>query len=77
MLRLQKLKGTFEENLIDNTYAFQIIIMIKLINLFNNSDTLSFIDLLLNFKSMLKKVITKFFLNSNFIRMMTLPFFYF
>lgn len=47
----------------------------KLINLFNNSDTFSFFELITNFNSMLNKGYNKIFLKQSMHSMMTLPFY--
>ena len=49
----------------------------KLINLFNNSDTFSFIEILLDFKSMLNKGYNEEFLKQSFHSMLALPFYLF
>tara|TARA_A100001015_G_scaffold239120_1_gene272360 strand:- start:2922 stop:4010 length:1089 start_codon:yes stop_codon:yes gene_type:complete len=49
----------------------------KITNLFNNSDTLSFLEIMVNFKVLLKKGYNKSFLKQNFHSMMTLPFYLF
>ena len=47
----------------------------KLINLFNNSDTFSFLEILLSFKSMKNKGYNEEFLRQSMHTMMTLPFY--
>ena len=51
--------------------------MIKFLNLFNNSDTFSFVDIMFNFKSMMKKGYNEDFLKQASHSMMTLPFYLF
>jgi len=63
---------SIDEYLIESNYNYN-----KLINLFNNSDTFSFIEILLDFKSMLKKGYNEEFLKLNLYSMMTLPFYLF
>ena len=69
--------GLAEENLIDEYLINSNYNYDKLINLFNNSDTFSFIEILLDFKSMLKKGYNEDFLKLNLYSMMTLPFYLF
>ena len=69
--------GIFSENekneyMIKSNYNFE-----KLITLFNNSDTFSFVEILLNFKKMIKKGYNEEFLKQSFHSMMTLPFYLF
>ncbi len=49
----------------------------KIINLFNNSDTFSFFEMLSNFNEMLNKGYNRQFLKQNLHAMMTLPFYLF
>ena len=49
----------------------------KINNLFNNSDTFSFLEISINFKKMLKKGYNKEFLEQSFHTMITLPFYLF
>tara|TARA_E500000178_G_C16910527_1_gene702399 strand:- start:12 stop:1100 length:1089 start_codon:yes stop_codon:yes gene_type:complete len=49
----------------------------KIINLFNNTDTFSFVDIIFNFKMMLQKGYNKEFLKQASHSMMTLPFYLF
>lgn len=49
----------------------------KIVNLFNNSDTFSFVDVVFNFKLMLKKGYNDSFLKQSLHSMMTLPFYLF
>ena len=49
----------------------------KIVNLFNNSDTLSFIDLLFNYNDLIKKGYNNNFLNESLHSMLVLPFFLF
>ena len=49
----------------------------KILNLFNNSDTFSFVDIVFNFKSMMKKGYNEEFLKQASHSMMTLPFYLF
>ena len=55
---------------IESIYSYD-----KIINLFNNSDTLSFLEITLNFKNMLQKGYGKIFLVQSLHSMMTLPFY--
>ncbi len=63
---------TINEFLIKSNYDYN-----KLINLFNNTDTLSFVEILIDFKSMLNKGYNKEFLKQSMHSMMTLPFYLF
>ena len=49
----------------------------RIITLFNNSDTISFIDLVLNYENLLNQGYNENFLNQNFHTMLSLPFFLF
>tara|TARA_Y100000768_G_C23945135_1_gene667175 strand:+ start:36 stop:1124 length:1089 start_codon:yes stop_codon:yes gene_type:complete len=49
----------------------------KIVNLFNNSDTFSFLDISINFNEMLNKGYNKIFLKQSLHSMMTLPFYLF
>ena len=57
---------------IDSIYDYE-----KIINLFNNSDTLSFLDLIMDYNNLLEKGYTKEFLNQILHSMLALPFFLF
>ena len=60
------------EYLIKSIYDYE-----KIVNLFNNSDTFSFIDVLFNFKTLLSKGYNEEFLRQASHSMMTLPFYLF
>ena len=60
------------EYLIKSIYDYE-----KIVNLFNNSDTFSFIDVLFNFKTLLNKGYNEEFLRQASHSMMTLPFYLF
>ena len=67
--------GVIEESFLekynmDSNYNYN-----KLINLFNNSDTFSFLEILLSFKSMKNKGYNEEFLRQSMHTMMTLPFY--
>ena len=61
-----------EELTINSIYNYE-----KIVNLFNNSDTFSFVDILFNFQSMIKKGYSEEFLKQTSHSMMTLPFYLF
>tara|TARA_B100001057_G_scaffold378253_1_gene383615 strand:- start:449 stop:1537 length:1089 start_codon:yes stop_codon:yes gene_type:complete len=49
----------------------------KIISLFSNSDTISFIDFIINYQKLLNKGYSKQFLDQNYHSMLSLPFFLF
>lgn len=61
-----------DKYLINSNYDYE-----KIVNLFNNSDTFSFVDVLFNFKEMLNKGYNEEFLKQASHSMMTLPFYLF
>ena len=65
-------KTESEKYLINSNYDYE-----KIVNLFNNSDTFSFVDVLFNFKGMLSKGYNEEFLKQASHSMMTLPFYLF
>ena len=72
----------FSKKINEHTYNDKLLLQSnynyeKLINLFNNSDTVSFIEILLNFKKMLNKGYNENFLKQSLHSMMTLPFYLF
>tara|TARA_E500000178_G_scaffold356566_1_gene435527 strand:- start:5224 stop:6312 length:1089 start_codon:yes stop_codon:yes gene_type:complete len=69
--------GIFVEKKLENYTINSIYNYNKLINLFNNSDTFSFIEILINFKSMINKGYNEIFLKQSVHTMMTLPFYLF
>ena len=69
--------GLMEKETIDNFSLESIYNYEKINNLFNNSDTLSFLEISINFKDMLNNGYNKEFLKQSFHTMMTLPFYLF
>ena len=65
-------KKKINEYSIESIYNYD-----KILNLFNNSDTFSFVDILINFKNMQDKGYNKIFLEQSFHSLMTLPFYLF
>ena len=65
-------KENFNNYRIKSNYNYE-----KIINLFNNANTLSFIDLTFNFDELLNKGYTKSFLNETLHSMLVFPFFLF
>ncbi len=65
-------KGNFEKYNIRSNYNHE-----KIVNLFNDSNTMSFIDLAFNSDDLLKKGYNKDFLNQNLHTMLVFPFFLF
>ena len=63
-------KKYFESYQITSIYNYD-----KIINLFNNSDTLSFINLVFNYEGLIKKGYNKEFLNQSLHSMLVFPFF--
>ena len=68
---------TSKENDFDVYFIKSIYNQEKIMSLFNNTDTFSFIEVLFNFKQMLKKGYSEDFLNQSLHSMMTLPFYLF
>ena len=67
--------GIMEKETVDNFSLESIYNHEKINNLFNNSDTFSFLEILINFKEMLNKGYDKEFLRQSLHTMMTLPFY--
>ena len=65
-------KKIFDEYVIESIYNYD-----KIVNLFNNSDTFSFLEISTNFKEMINKGYNKKFLEQSLHSMMTLPFYLF
>ena len=70
-------KGVFEVEALDTLSLESIYNYEKINSLFNNSDTLSFLEISINFKEMLDKGYNKEFLKQSLHTMMTLPFYLF
>ena len=70
-------KGLFKEKRLKSLTISSIYNYNKLINLFNNSDTFSFIEILMYFKKMVDKGYNEDFLKQSLHSMMTLPFYLF
>lgn len=69
--------GVLEKKDKDNFFLKSNYNFDKINNLFNNSDTFSFLEISINFNEMLKKGYNKEFLNQSLNTMMTLPFYLF
>ncbi len=69
--------GIMEKKTIDNLSLESIYNYEKINNLFNNSDTFSFLQISINFKEMINKGYSKEFLKQSLHTMMTLPFYLF
>tara|TARA_A100001015_G_scaffold35505_1_gene39214 strand:- start:4496 stop:5584 length:1089 start_codon:yes stop_codon:yes gene_type:complete len=69
--------GIMEKEIIDNLLLNSIYNYEKINNLFNNSDTFSFLEISINFNKMLEKGYNKEFLQQSLHTMMTLPFYLF
>ena len=67
-----KKKKEFDTLEIDSIYDFE-----KITSLFSNSDTISFLDLIINYKSLLNNGYSQEFLDQSFHSMLSLPFFLF
>ena len=65
-------KKIFDEYVIESIYNYD-----KIVNLFNNSDTFSFLEISTNFKEMINRGYNKKFLEQSLHSMMTLPFYLF
>jgi|TARA_B100000767_G_C19725317_1_gene519223 lipopolysaccharide export system permease protein len=66
------IENSFEEYFIDSTYNHE-----KIMGLFRNFDTMSFLELILNYKDLQKKGYNKLYLDQNLNSMMSIPFFLF
>ena len=69
--------GIFKETTVETLFIKSIYDYEKLVNLFNNSDTFSFVEILIDFKSMINKGYNQEFLKQSLHSMMTLPFYLF
>ncbi len=67
---IQKIK--YESMTIESKYTLE-----KIINLFKNFDTISFVDLIVNYNQLLDKGYNKIFLNQSLHAMLSMPFFLF
>ena len=77
-VKITDFNNNFSEEILKNEYKISTNYNYnKLINLFNNSDTFSFIEILLDFKSMLNKGYNEEFLKQSFHSMLALPFYLF
>ena len=70
-------EGIFEKKMhntlnIESIYDFE-----KITSLFSNSDTISFLDLIINYNNLLNNGYSKQFLDQSYHTMLSLPFFYF
>ena len=65
-------KNEYKELTISSNYNHE-----KIVNLFNNANTLSFIDLIFNYQDLLKKGYNKNFLEESLHLMLVIPFFLF
>ena len=73
-----KTDGLVQENIkIDNKNITSIYTYDKIISLFKNFETLSFIDLVLNFKNLINRGYNKIFLEQSLHSMLSMPFFLF
>ncbi len=72
-IKEQEIKKIKLENMtIDSKYTLE-----KIINLFKNFDTISFVDLIVNYNQLLDKGYNKIFLNQSLHAMLSMPFFLF
>ena len=69
--------GVFKIELHDKYVITSIYSYENILSLFNNADTFSFIEIIVNFKDMIDKGYNKQFLKQNMHSMMTLPFYLF
>ena len=73
-----KTDGLVQENIsIDNKNITSIYTYDKIISLFKNFETLSFIDLVLNFKDLINRGYNRIFLEQSLHSMLSMPFFLF
>ena len=68
----RQLQIKLENMTIDSKYTLE-----KIINLFKNFDTISFVDLIVNYNQLLNKGYNKIFLNQSLHAMLSMPFFLF
>ncbi len=66
--------GVFKVKNVDNYQIYSIYNYEKITSLFNNSDTISFLDLLVDFDGLINNGYNKKFLNQSLHAMLTLPF---
>ena len=69
--------GIFEKKTIEKYKIKSIYNYEKITSLFNNSDTISFLDLVIDYKKLLSNGYNKQFLNQSLHSMLSLPFFLF
>ena len=69
--------GMFKRTAVNKLSIISIYNHEKITSLFNNSDTVSFLDLLINYKNLQNNGYSKQFLNESLHTMLTLPFFLF
>ncbi len=74
---LKNASGVFEQQNYENFQINSNYNHEKINSLFKNFDTMSFLDLVINYKEFLKKGYNKTFLNQNLHSMLSLPFFLF
>ena len=65
-------KKTYDSLILTSVYDYQ-----KITNLFSNSDTISFVDLIINYRDLVSKGYNKQYLDQTYQTMLTLPFFLF
>ena len=69
--------GIFEKKEVPNYLIKSIYDYEMIVSLFNNSDTMSFSDLMINYRTLIDRGYTKEFLNQSLHSMLALPFFLF
>ena len=69
--------GIMKESLVDNYPLYSKYDYEKIVSLFRNFDTMSFLDLILNYKNLQNKGYNKAHLDQNLNAMLSLPFFLF
>ena len=65
-------KKSYDSLILTSVYDYQ-----KITNLFSNSDTISFVDLIINYRDLISKGYNKQYLDQTYQTMLTLPFFLF
>ena len=73
---MRREKNLFEKKNFENYEITSIYNYEKIINLFKNSDTLSFINLVFNYDGLLEKGYNNEFLNQSLHSMLVFPFFF-
>ena len=77
VILFETVDGVFKRKKLNNYNIKSIYNYEKITSLFNNSDTMSFLDLILDYKKLMNNGYNKQFLNQSLHSMLSLPFFLF